>query len=206
MSIWNCDFRVRRGCPTRPALGTPAIHGTPYSCDPEVAAYQSGQSAARFVGSSLRVLGGTTSGEAWGLWAKKGVFDPNGIEQGGLVLGGHWYALCSAPLSSGADANIELIDTGAHGTVYGYIQHPDHVTITLTADGFVSHPTSFLLHGTTFFIERLPRPACSYQALSLHAIAEGWGGTTDLSLGTCVPGLLVDVPESQGSWGPRSAP
>jgi DNA-binding beta-propeller fold protein YncE len=202
-SISSCDFVVRRGCPTRPPVGTPATHDTPYSCDPEVVAYQSGQSAARFLGSSVRVRGGTTSSEAWGLWAKKGVFEPNGIEQGGLVVGGRWYALCSAPLSAGADANIELVDTGTHGTVYGYIQHPKHVTITLSADGFLSHPTSVLLRGTTFFIERLPRSACSYHTLGLHAIAAGWSGSTDVSLGTCVPGLLVDVPESQGSWGPE---
>jgi DNA-binding beta-propeller fold protein YncE len=203
IGIAACGATTRSGCPTQPPAGTPAIRHTPYSCDPEIAAYQSGQPAASFMRSSVRVAAGTTGGETWSVWARKGVFDPNGIEQGGLVLGGRWYALCSAPLSAGADASIEMIDTPGHGTVYGYVQHTGHVSITLAAPGPLPHPTSVPLRGTTFFIETLPRPACTYPTLTLHGRAPGWGGVTSLTLGTCEPHRLVDIPSNQGTWGFR---
>jgi hypothetical protein len=148
------------------------------------------------------VTTGTVDGQAWSLWARRGVYAPNGIEQGGLVIRGRWYALCSGPLDGTADAaSIELIDTPGRGTVYGYIQHATSVVPTLVASEPLPHPVVVPLRGTTFFIESLPRHACTYRTLTLHGQAPDWSGTTKLGFGACEPDLLVDIPESDGTWG-----
>ncbi len=79
----------------------------------------------------MRVASGSAGGTGWSLWAKGGIPDPDGIEQGGVVLNGSWYGLCGMPLSAGPDANFELIDTGGRGVVCGFIQHPYRVAVTL---------------------------------------------------------------------------
>jgi hypothetical protein len=48
------------------------------------------------LGSSV-TSAGPAGGLAWSLWAKKGIVDPYGIEQGGVVLNGRWYGLCGLP-------------------------------------------------------------------------------------------------------------
>jgi DNA-binding beta-propeller fold protein YncE len=199
----GCNAVTRRACPTQPPPGTRAIPQTPSTCNPDVAAYQSGQPAALFTRAATPVAAGSTGSNLWRLWARKGVFDPNGIEQGGLVLGHQWYALCSAPLDGGLDpANIELIDTVGHGIVYGYIQYPQNVAVTLASSSPLPPPATVRLHGLTFFIETLPRPACDYHTLILRGHAPGWGGVTALtSPGGCEPGQLVEFSSSQGSWG-----
>jgi DNA-binding beta-propeller fold protein YncE len=203
VSTAGCDAVSQRGCPVRPPAGTRPVQQTPAACDPEVAAYQSGLPAWPFLSSSVRVAGGSTDGQAWSLWARRGVAAPDGIEEGGLVIGGRWYALCSGPLDGGPDAgSIELIDTPGRGIVYGYIQHPARVTPVLAGPGVPPHPTVIALPGTTFFIEALSRSACAYRALALHGRAPDWSGTANLILGGCEPGLLVYIPDIEAIWGP----
>jgi DNA-binding beta-propeller fold protein YncE len=199
----GCDAVSQRGCPARPPAGTRPVRQTPATCNPAVAAYQSGLPAGPFLASSVRVAGGSTGGQAWSLRARRGVPAPDGIEEGGLVIGGRWYALCSGPLDGGADAgSIELIDTPGRGIVYGYIQHPVPVTPVLAGPGVPPHPTVIALPGTTFFIEALSRSACAYRALALHGRAPDWSGTANLTFGGCEPGLLVYIPDIEAIWGP----
>jgi hypothetical protein len=49
----------------------------------------------------VRAASGSADGVGWSLWAKGGIPDPYGIEQGGVVLNGRWYGLCGTPLSAG---------------------------------------------------------------------------------------------------------
>jgi len=203
VSTAGCDAVSQRGCPARPPAGTGPIRQAPATCNPEVAAYQSGLPAGPFLPSSVPVAGGSADGQAWSVRARRGVAAPDGIEQGGLVIGGRWYALCSGPLDGGADAaNIELIDTPRRGIVYGYIQHPARVTPVLAGPGVPPHPAVIALRGTTFFIETLPRSACAYHALALHGRAPDWSGTANLIFGGCEPGLLVYIPDIEATWGP----
>jgi len=203
VSTVGCDAVTQQGCPVEAPAGTAPVPRTPYTCPPAIAAYQSGQPAGPFTRASVRVAGGTVDGQAWAVWARRGVFYPNGIEQGGLVLGGRWYALCSGSLDGGADAaNAEMIAAPHTGIVYGYVQHPVPVTVTLAASGPLPRPVSVWLHGTTFFIEVLPRSACAYPALTLHGRAPDWSGAARLTFGACEPGRLVDVAVSQSAWGP----
>jgi hypothetical protein len=148
---------------------------------------------------------GSADGAGWSLWAKNGIPDPYGIEQGGVVLNGSWYGLCGMPLSAGPDANFELIDTGGRGVVYGFIQHPYRVAVTLSSAGERLPLSSVLLHGTTFFIARLPRSACSYHAMTLRAReSQGpvWSGSSTVTFGSCLPGRLVSTSQGNGTWGP----
>jgi DNA-binding beta-propeller fold protein YncE len=203
ISTAGCDAVSQRGCPARPPAGTRPVRQPPAACDPEVAAYQSGLPAGPFLPSSVRVVGGSIGGQAWSLRALRGVAAPDGIEEGGLVIGGRWYALCSGPLDGGADAaSIELIDTAGRGIVYGYIQHPVPVTPALAGPGVPPHPTVIALPGTTFFIAALSRSACATPALTLHGRAPDWSGTANLTFGGCAPGLLVYIPDIEAAWGP----
>ena len=205
MSVINattCNATDQRGCPTRPAARTPKV--TPYTCDSALSAYNSGVPAASLVKGSVRVASGSAGGQAWSVWAKKGVIDPYGIEQGGLVLNGRWYPLCDSGLNAGPDANFQLIDAGAHGIVYGYIQHPNKVTIRLGNHHPQWTPQQVLLRGTTFFILRLPRSACAYRGLTVNAWqGKKWGGYSNKSFGTCLQGQIVRLTVGRGSWGPQ---
>jgi DNA-binding beta-propeller fold protein YncE len=208
ISTAACNAAETGGCPTQSPPGTiaPGAGRNPvYWCDSALIAYESGEPAAPLIKGSVRVASGSADGAGWSLWAKNGIPDPYGIEQGGVVLNGRWYGLCGTPLSAGPDANFELIDTGGRGVVYGFIQHPYKVAITLASAGKLLPLSSVLLHGTTFFIARLPRSACSYHGMTLRAHEmEGpaWSGTSTVRLGFCAPGRLVSVNQGDSTWGP----
>jgi hypothetical protein len=208
ISTSTCNAAETRGCPTRSPAGTvsPGAGRNPvYWCDSTLIAYESGEPAGPLIRRSVRVASGSADGAGWSLWAKRGIPDPYGIEQGGAVLNGRWYGLCGMPLSAGPDANVGLIDTGGRGVVYGFIQHPYKVTITLSSAGKLLPLSSVLLRGTTFFIARLPRSACSYHGMRLHArAAQGpaWSGTSNVTFGPCVAGMLVSTNQGNGTWGP----
>lgn len=208
ISTAACNAAETGGCPTQSPPGTiaPGAGRNPvYWCDSALIAYESGEPAALLIKGSVRVASGSADGAGWSLWAKGGIPDPYGIEQGGVVLNGSWYGLCGMPLSAGPDANFELIDTGGRGVVYGFIQHPYRVAITLSSAGERLPLSSVLLHGTTFFIARLPRSACSYHAMTLRARESqgpAWSGSSTVTFGSCLPGRLVSTRQGNGTWGP----
>jgi hypothetical protein len=208
ISTARCSAADIHGCPTQSPPGTiaPGAGRNPvYWCDNALIAYESGEPAAPLIKGSVRVASGSADGAGWSLWAKSAIPDPYGIEQGGVVLNGRWYGLCGMPLSAGPVANFELIDTGGRGVVYGFIQHPYQVTVTLSSARQRLPLSSVLLHGTTFFIARLPRPACSYRGMTLRARASqgpAWSGTSDVTFGSCLPGWLVSTNQGGGTWGP----
>ena len=208
ISTKTCNAAGTGGCPAQSPPGTiaPGAGRNPvYWCDSALIAYESGEPAAPLVRGSVRAASGSAGGLAWSLWAKSGIPDPYGIEQGGVVLNGRWYGLCGMPLSAGPDANFELIDTGGRGVVYGFIQHPYRVTVTLSSAGQRLPLSSVLLHGTTFFIARLPQSACSYHAMTLRARESqgpAWSGHSTVMFGSCLAGRLVSTSQGNATWGP----
>ncbi len=122
------------------------------------------------------------------------------------MTNGRWYSVCQSDLSAGANGDFALIDAGARGLVYGFVQHPYRVRIRLDAPGTAAwSPSSVLLPGTTFFISRLPRSACSYRQISVKVnAAQGpaWSGSQRTTFGTCQPNLLVRPIRGGGDWGP----
>jgi hypothetical protein len=208
ISTKTCNAAGTGGCPKQSPPGTvaPGAGRNPvYWCDSALIAYESGEPAAPLIKGSVRVASGSADGAGWSLWAKNGIPDPYGIEQGGVVLNGSWYGLCGMPLSAGPDANFELIDTGGRGVVYGFIQHPYRVAITLSSGGERLPLSSVLLHGTTFFIARLPRSACSYHTMTLRARESqgpAWSGHSTMTFGACVAGTLGSIRQGNSTWGP----
>jgi hypothetical protein len=102
ISTAACNAAETGGCPAQSPAGTvsPGAGRNPvYWCDSALIAYESGEPAAPLIKGSVRVASGSAGGLPWGLWAKSGIPDPYGIEQGGVVLNGRWYGLCGMPLS-----------------------------------------------------------------------------------------------------------
>ncbi|MGE5132579.1 MAG: YncE family protein [Gemmatimonadota bacterium] len=207
----TCNAAGTAGCPRRSPPGTDASAGTQhrnpgYACDPPAVRSRAGLPAGPFIRASVRVAAGSAGGLTWSVWARKGGIRPYSIEQGGLVLNGRWYPLCDAPLSAGPGSNIQVADIAARGVAYGFIQHPQQVAITLRAQGRpLPPPSAVQLPGTTFFISRLPRSACAYRTMTLHAHAVTgpvWTGTTHLTLGPCAAQRPSYVLGTSGSWGP----
>jgi hypothetical protein len=119
------------------------------------------------------------------------------------VVNGRWYPLCHDSLSAGANADFDLVDAGAHGIVYGFIQHPSKVTIRLGNHRPRWTPQSVLLPGVTFFIVQLPRSACAYHGLAVNAWqGKHWGGYSNASYGTCLPNQIVALTVGRSTWGP----
>lgn len=107
-------------------------------------------------------------------------------------------------LNAGANAEFDLIDAGAHGIVYGFIQHQGKVTIRLGNHSPQWTPQSVLLPGMTFFIFQLPRSACAYHGLAVNAWqGKHWGGYSNASYGTCVPSQIVGPTVGRSTWGPQ---
>lgn len=214
LSIINtaaCDAAETSGCP-RWSSGTasPSPAGRlRQPCDYVTGRYDSGLPAAPLLKGSVRVAAGSVDGMPWSLWAKKGAAAPYGIEQGGLVLGGHWYGLCAQPFlggqSSAFPANeLALIGTRSRGVAYGFVQDRRRVRISLSSGTGTWSPSTVRMKGLTFYISRLPRPACSYQTMTAHfAVRKPLSsGHATVNIGACAPGWLVVQRGGGGSWGP----
>jgi DNA-binding beta-propeller fold protein YncE len=198
----TCNASDTRGCPTKPAPAAGAAATTASTCGPAVQASTSGEPAGAFTRSSSEVASGSVGGQAWTLWARRGAVGVNAIEDGGLVLDGRWYGLCAGFPNV---AEMELVNVGARGIDYGFVAISGNVTVTLTSGSAVPAPQVHRLGGLTFFIGQLPRSACSYPAMVLHAAGRLDSAVHTLSLGACQPGHLVAITQSTGEWGPGYA-
>jgi uncharacterized membrane protein len=145
-----------------------------------------------------RVATGSVDGQAWSLWARKGISGPSAIEDGGVVLGSRWYGLCTGGPNV---ASFELIDAGAHGTVVGYVQHSGQFRIKLVSGATTVSPTVKRVGGLSFFIGELPRSACSYPSMSFTADGAPDSAQGESNFGTCSPGKPVPVSFGTGAWG-----
>jgi hypothetical protein len=56
------------------------------------------------------------------------------------------------------------------------------------------------VHGVSFFIGTLPKPACDYPSLELNASAMQGSSQHNLGFGRCVSGKLVAITASMGQW------
>lgn len=172
------------------------------TCSPATGASASGGPVAPLTSAATEVASGTTAGQAWTLWSKKGEKGAQGIEDGGLVLGGHAYGLCPGY------PNLELADVTGHGIAYGVIGYPGLATVSLyrsTTGTFdtgaaVPAPSVRVVDGVSFFIGTLPQSACAYPSLELNATSPGVSAEHNLGFGTCTAGKLVTITASQGIW------
>jgi hypothetical protein len=152
------------------------------------------------------VASGTTGGQAWTLWSKRGKAGAQGIEDGGLVIGGRAYGLCPGYPNP---AELELADVaGGHGLVFGVVGYPGlakvwlykSTTGTFDTGKVLPAPQVRVVDGVSFFIGILPQSACDYPSLELNATSPGVSDEHYLGFGTCTAGQLVPITASQGIW------
>lgn len=162
----------------------------------------------------IRAAGGRVSGIAWQLRVKPLTETLGATEHGRLSLGAGQYGLCSlrpVPVPFG------LVDAGPRGIVYGYVEGAGSYRITVSAG---STPLASSVTDTFFFIGALPRPACSYRALTVTATATPVTGlppaidrsldasathfTTTMRFGACRSHALVTVASEHGLTQGRS--
>ncbi len=176
------------------------------TCAPRTDAAASGGPASALTSTASEVASGTTGGQAWTLWSKKGETGARGIEDGGLVIHGRAYGLCPGYPNP---AELELADiAGGHGLAFGVVGYPGPAKVQLyqsTAGTFntgkpLPAPQVKIVEGISFFIGALPRSACDYPSLELNATSPGVSDEHNLGFGTCTAGKLVPITASQGIW------
>jgi hypothetical protein len=175
------------------------------TCSPTTVPMSSGGQPSTITSTGTEVASGTLAGEAWSLWSAKGQSGANGIENGGLVLGGRAYGLCSGYPNP---AELEMIDAGPNGVVAGVVGYPGLAKVALSegsAGTFdvgqaLPSPTVQVVDGVSFFIGTLPQSACSYSSLELNTTSPGVSAEHNLGFGPCTENELVPITESQGIW------
>jgi DNA-binding beta-propeller fold protein YncE len=207
----TCNAMDTHGCPTKAPAGTgrpglagrAGMAGMVSTCAPAVTAAASGEPAGAFTRSSVQVASGSVAGQPWTLWAKQGVTGVNAIEDGGVVLGGRWYGLCAGYPNQG---EMELIDAGPRGIVYGFVAFPGQIGVKLTSGGALPAPqVRRVAAGISFFIGELPGSACTYSTMTLNATGASGSSMHHLGFGTCQDGRLVAITGSNGVWGSAAA-
>jgi DNA-binding beta-propeller fold protein YncE len=206
----TCGATRSSGCPTKSPAGTSntgTVSGggsggggamTSY-CRPLVTPSTSGQPAASFTSKATELASGSVAGQAWSVWAKKGVAEPYALEDGGLVLNGRWYGLCTGMPNV---FEMELLNTGSTGIDYGYVAFSGKAEVKL-ADGadILPSPQDVALKDASFFIGSLPKSACAYRQLLTHARTSADSSMHQLGFGSCEPGRVVAITGSDGEWG-----
>jgi hypothetical protein len=175
------------------------------TCSPATEASASGGPASTLTSAATKVASGTTGGQGWTLWSKKGQTGAQGIEDGGLVISGRAYGLCPGYPNP---AELELADTSRHGLVYGVVGYQGlakvwlykSTTGTFDAGQRLPAPDVRVVDGVSFFIGALPQSACDYPSLELNATSPGVSDEHNLGFGRCTTGQLVPITASQGIW------
>jgi hypothetical protein len=174
------------------------------NCSPQTAAATSGGPAATLTSKATEVAHGTVAGSRWSLWSARGQSGANGLEDGGLVIGGRAYGLCPGFPNP---AELELANIGS-GIVYGVIGYPGRAQVHLytSTDGTFDRGTQLptpavtVVSGVSFFIGTVPKSACDYPSLELNATANAGSSQHNLGFGSCVSGKLVTITDSMGEW------
>jgi len=175
------------------------------SCSPATNASASGASATMVTAGAHQVASGTIAGQSWSLWSKKGQTGANALEDAGLVVDGHAYGLCPGYPNP---AELELLNLGKSGIVYGVIGYPGKAKIklttgtigTFTPGSALPSPAVRAVNGVSFFIGTLPKSACAYKALELDSTSPGVSAEHNLGFGGCTSKQIVPITFSQGIW------
>ena len=206
----TCNASQTRGCPTAsaPSPRSQALSSgvvTNSSCSPTTDAGTSGGPASSVTGSATEVAKGTVDGHSWSLWSKKGENGANALEDGGIILDNRSYGLCPGYPNP---AELEMLDAGSRGIVYGIVGYPGLAKINLsvgTVGTFqqgtaLPSPEVRIVNGVSFFIGALPKSACDYGALELDSTSPGVSAEHNLGFGSCAPREVVPITASQGIW------
>lgn len=161
------------------------------------------------IGPFVTTAHGIVAGRRWSLQTDSSRRGADAVRAGRFLVDGHAYGICRGGL------DVELIDAGQHGIVYGFATRPYAPPIVLeatTAHGTAQHPVPAYRYpaatrsvpGGTLFVRALPSPACAYRdlAVALPKAVQGGNSSQVTLLGDfarpCEPGRLVATPQ-QGS-------
>jgi YVTN family beta-propeller protein len=179
------------------SAGGGSLANTSDNCSSRATTSESGSLAAARTATETKVAGGQVAGSSWSLWSASKGRGVDGIENGGLVLGGRWYGLCPGPPNP---AEFELLSTDRGGIIFGYVANPGNYKVRLSGAAALPSPATYRVDGGTFFISELPASACRYRALQLTASTSSVTDQHHLGFGSCRPHQLVAITESDGSW------
>jgi hypothetical protein len=190
---------------TGTGAGTVSVPDDTSSCSPTTDPSTSGAPTSSLTSTDTEVASGSVGGEAWSLWSATGQSGAEGIENGGLVIGGRAYGLCPGYPNP---AEMELVDAGPDGLVAGVVGYPGLATVSLsesTAATFevgaaLPSPSVQVVDGVSFFIGTLPKSACDYPSLEFNTTSPGVSAEHNLGFGACAANQLVTISESQGIW------
>jgi hypothetical protein len=169
---------------------------TQYNCSPK--------QILRTSGRLIQIAHGAIGGQPWMLEVDGARHGLASVQAGRLILDGHAYGFCHTGI------DVELVNAGPHGIVYGLAtrryQRPIVIQATTkhgTAKNSVSaqdYPAmSRQIPGGTLFLRALPASACDYRGgFGLTAPA----GSTTSSAGTSSAQVLILV----GRFTPSCAP
>jgi mono/diheme cytochrome c family protein len=188
-------------------------HGSPEDSTPEAAVPALQYDCAhheilRTKGPLVASAHGTVSGQRWTLEVDSARHGLRSVQAGRLLLGGHAYGFCETGL------DVELVNAGPHGIVYGLATRPYQPPIVIeatTAHGTAAHPvradnypaTTRHVPEATLFLRTLPTSACAYRGLAVtaprHATIVGAStstlGMTGPFTHSCRPGQLLQTPQ-----------
>jgi hypothetical protein len=191
-------------------------------CAPTTDAATSGGSPRQLMDSAHEVASGTVEGMAWSLWSANGQTGAAGLEDGGLVVGGHEYGLCPGYPNP---SETEMIDTGGDAIIYGVVNYPGLATVDIgtgsqgfTMEALLPSPHVAVVNGVSFYIGTLPKSACDYSYLVIdttspsasaehnigfgeNGVGQGYSITNNPgNTGACLTGKLDPLSFSQGQW------
>jgi hypothetical protein len=167
------------GSPAHSAAARPAIQ---YDCPPH--------QILRTKGPLVPTARGSVGGQRWTLELDSARHGLRSVLAGRLMLGGRAYGFCDTrpPPIHGASLrgdfsgvlDVELVNTGRYGIVYGLAARPYRPSFVIdaaTAHGTAAHPvvahrysaTTLKVPQGTLFLRSLPASACAYHDLGVDA-------------------------------------
>lgn len=163
-----------RGSPANSGLAG-ALPATQYDCSPH--------QILRAKGRLAPIAHGTVAAERWTLDVDSARRGLRSVQAGRLVLGGRAYGFCEVKQDGGPNGGpveVELVNAGPQGIVYGIAASPDRPPIVIeaaTARGTAVHPvpshqypaTTYQVPGAKLFLRVLPASACAYPDLAMTA-------------------------------------
>jgi hypothetical protein len=167
------------------------------------------ESASTLETAATKVASGSTDGQSWSVWSKKGESGANGIEDGGVVINGAAHGLCPGFPNP---AEMEMFEPagGGNGFAYGVVGYAGTAKVAIYSDTFGNFATNKLIatataqkvNGVGFFFAPLSESACHVQGVEMNTASANYAAEHNLAFSTedCKDGQLVPISDSQGIW------
>jgi hypothetical protein len=167
------------------------------------------ESASTLEAAATKVAAGSTDGQSWSVWSKKGQSGANGIEEGGVVINGAAHGLCPG-FPNPAEMEMFEPSGGGDGFAYGVVGYAGTAKVAIYSDTFGNFATSKLIATTTaqkvngvgFFFVPLSESACDVHGVEMNTASANYAAEHNLAFSTedCKDGQLVPISDSQGIW------